>query len=127
LLSLCETLRRQLEHWPETYTILMVADPGTRKHKTHLLHQDRIRVLRPEDTNKLIPSEWHVNHVKAERLGIHVWKELSPLHKIFEKFRWKEGENYDNTDNADLIAAALKDLGSITEELGKDDAAGESS
>lgn len=124
LLSLYDILRRQLEHWPETYTILMVADPGARRHKTHL-HQDHIRVLRPEDTNKLIPSEWHVNHVPAERQGFHVWKELSPLYKVFEKFRWKEGENYENTDNADLIATALKDLGSIAEEQGKNDAAGE--
>ncbi|VAX03741.1 hypothetical protein MNBD_GAMMA20-1833 [hydrothermal vent metagenome] len=107
LFSLHSNLCVQHKYWPETYTILLIGKARCDEYK---YHQDYIRVLRPGELDKLKPSEWLVKQSRPENIGYHVWKNLSMLQEVFEKF--KGG----NTDNADLITKTLRDLGAINDE-----------
>ena len=110
LFSLHSTLCEQHEYWPETYTILMI---GSARREDDKFHQDYIRVIRPGELDKLLPSESLIKQSRPENLGYHVWKKLPMLHEVFDKFSWINESC--NTDNADLIAIALRDLGAINE------------
>jgi hypothetical protein len=90
-------LRKQREHWPQSYAILMTAQTFVEQGR---FHQDYIRVVRPTETERLIDP-----NLSAESR----WNSLAALNGVF---RPPEGPRA-GTWTADSVTSVLRQLGSL--------------
>jgi hypothetical protein len=102
--SLYEELERQRKHWKDSYAVIMVANSWADDNK---FHQDYIRVLRPDETEKLIDTKW-IRQSDPKRNYECIWKALPKLNDVFLEFKWTNVNA--NAANADLITAIIKNL-----------------
>ena len=111
--ELFATLRDQRSLWPESYAVIIVAEPfipGAR------FHQDYIRVIPPHET-EVLKGPRGVNIPSDEREAMHLlWEQLPMLTKIF-RFRdfdyfSEQGEQrgHDFWSSADFITTAIREL-----------------
>ena len=116
--SLYEKLKRQREFWPQSYGVIIVAEPGGR------FHQDHIRIVMPEKIEDLNPeSPSHVQELIGTTFKVNmlleayktrgcsaVWDQLTILNRAFERFGGNSPEAGQNTSNADFLTGVLKEL-----------------
>ena len=95
--GLYEVLHRQRKYWPESWAVLMIAEPFVANAR---FHQDFIRVLRPEHTSRLIDERYE----PRQR-----WERMPRLHSLFKAFSASET----NRALADCVTLALKSLGGL--------------
>jgi hypothetical protein len=95
--GLFETLNRQRRYWPESYAVLMIAEPFIAKAR---FHQDYIRVLPPRHTCRLVDDKLE----PRQR-----WARLPHLHSVFKAFSSSET----NRALADFVTLALRSLGGL--------------
>ena len=98
--SVYEELKEQREHWPQSYTVVMVA-AASAPEKT--FHQDYIRVLMPNEHEVLINH----NHSLAQR-----WEQLHHLQRVFKRFN-KDQHALDVQKSADILTQTLRDLANL--------------
>ena len=93
-------LAQQLKHWPQTYAVIMVAEPF-RPEATY--YQDYIRVLKPEEVDGLVDARL----TPAQR-----WETLHHLQRIFKCFN---NNRYiiDVQKSADTLTQTLRDLAKL--------------
>jgi hypothetical protein len=98
--NLYEELSKQREYWPQSYAVVMVAEPQVPDGK---FHQDYIRVVEPTRTDWLIDEKYPLAR-RWERLAqiYHAFKDLSETKLLY---------------NADSITPALKELTKLTEKF----------
>jgi hypothetical protein len=99
--SLHDELRKQREYWPQSYAVIMIADPVIpgRGH----YHQDHIRVLKPNETDMLTDE----SRPLAAR-----WENLHYLQRVFMAFN-NERYAVDIQDCADSLTQTLQDLAKL--------------
>jgi hypothetical protein len=96
--SLHAVLSEQRKHWPQSYAILIVAESFVKDGR---FHQDYIRVIRPDQTDKLIDS---TSPIQSR------WDSLAALNSVFKPF----GEPRGSASHADYLTAMLKQLASLS-------------
>jgi hypothetical protein len=95
--GLYEVLNRQRRYWPDSYAILLIAQPFAVDAR---FHQDYIRVLPPGHTGKLIDETL----APQER-----WKRLPHLPSVFKAF----SASVSNQALVDFVTRALRGLGGL--------------
>ena len=97
VVSLHEQLEKQREYWPQSYTVIMIAEPFVLDGK---FHQDYIRVLKPNEHDFLIDTHLSL----AQR-----WERLHHLQRVFTRFN---NDRYiiDVQKSADTLTQTLQDL-----------------
>jgi hypothetical protein len=117
--GLYKELKRQREFWPQSYAVVIVAEPIPEGGR---FHQDHIRVVKPDKTECLNPeSSTHIAEIgghqcnmildQYKRMGCeYIWSQLCILNRGFERFCGNSPEQAQNTVNADYLTAALKEL-----------------
>jgi hypothetical protein len=96
LQSLLSEIALRCQYWPETETVLMVAEGAQDRG----YHQDHIRVIRPTVDGDLkaaqvSPEEW--------------WEQLPPLQNVYRRLFG----SFDNQQIADSVTRPLRDLARI--------------
>ena len=95
--SLYEALRKQREYWPQSYAVIMVAEPIIAGRG---YHQDHIRVLAPGETDVLVD----------ESLAIEQrWERLHQIQRVFKRFN-KFDHIVEIQECADSLTQTLRDL-----------------
>jgi hypothetical protein len=104
LASLYEELKKQREHWPNSYAVIMIGTPFVKDGR---FNQDCIRVVMPEATEWLDPNFklWAGGGMQPPTLE-HVWNNLTFLHRAFPQFF----NTPETAKDADLITSTIKDL-----------------
>jgi hypothetical protein len=95
--SLFAAISRQRKHWPDSYAVLMIAEPFVIDGK---FHQDYIRVLPPHTTARLVEGPL------APRGR---WERLPRLQDAFKAF----SASATNRALADFVTLALKSLAGL--------------
>lgn len=108
------TLSEQRKYWPDSYAVVMIGNPFVKGGR---FHQDYIRLIMPDETDKLLwtPSSFEG---ETERKRMHcVWDSLWTLAKLFkmdhvdtsnEPGRSKSNDFFSSMD---YITSTLRDLG----------------
>jgi len=113
--SLYLDLKKQREHWPDSYAIIMIATPFVKGGR---FHQDCIRVVWPNMTEYLNRSGEHNKRQVRMPSGVDVmlekscedtWNSLPTLNISFPQFERVS----DGFANADLITSTIKDLAKL--------------
>lgn len=112
--ELYSTLRDQREHWPQAWALIMIAEPFVDGGR---FHQDYIRMLGPEDLEKLIePPPAMTGEGERHRMA-RVWGRLPMLTKLFYGTHGDDegGQRFsqDFWQGADFVTAAIKELRSL--------------
>lgn len=102
--SLYKELERQRKHWKDSYAVIMVAKSWADDNR---FHQDYIRVVPPEETERLIDTGW-IRQSDPSRNYECIWKALPKLNDVFREFKWNNVNA--NAANADLITAIIRNL-----------------
>jgi len=91
-------LTNQRQYWPQSYAVIIVAEPAIPDGK---FHQDYIRILEPNRTDWLIDQKFSITR-RWERLAqiYHVFDDLGETKLLY---------------NADSITPALKQLSQLIE------------
>jgi hypothetical protein len=95
--SLFEKIKRQRRYWPESYAVLMIAEPFVPRGR---FHQDYIRVLPPHETRRLLDASL------APRQR---WERMPRLQGVFKALAASGG----NQALADFVTLALKSLAGL--------------
>jgi hypothetical protein len=126
--ELCDTLKRQREHWPEAYAVVMLAEPMVANGQ---FHQDYIRVLPLKESERLV-NPYHGQSLRTSSgvcpITVDSWVEMQPdeslrmrsvwegrmqLQDVFRYFHQgegNEGRGLQGQRNADFVTGALRDL-----------------
>jgi hypothetical protein len=96
--DLHDELTNQRQHWPQSYAVILIADPMVPNGK---FHQDYIRVVEPNRTDWLIDKNFSL---------VRRWERLAQIYHVFEDL----GETK-LLYNADSITPALKQLSKLIE------------
>lgn len=96
--NLYDELIDQRKYWPQSYAVIMIADPIWTDGK---FHQDYIRIVEPDRTNWLIDDKLSV----GKR-----WSKLAQIYHVFKDF-----DDGKLLHNADSITPALKQLANLVE------------
>jgi hypothetical protein len=120
--ELCDTLKKQREHWPEAYAVIMLAEPMVTDGR---FHQDYMRVLPLKTSERLVNpwytpggksptvTEWMESQPDESLRTATVWGGLRQLPEIFRYFHQGKGNEErggQGQRNADFVTAALRDL-----------------
>ena len=113
--ELCDTLRRQREHWPQAYAVIILTEPP---YPDGRFHQDYIRVVPLAATEKLVDPTWDFIRGTTIPVPENVqvsarWNGLMQIQEVFRYFqqvkdnleRGAQGQR-----NADFVTAALREL-----------------
>jgi hypothetical protein len=95
--DLHQELRKQREHWPQSYAVLMVANTFVDQGR---FHQDHIRVVRPNETERL---------VDPDRTMESRWNGLPALNGVFCHPQGPKA----GTGMADSVTTVLRQLASL--------------
>ena len=98
--SLYDELSRQRKHWPQSYAVIMIAEPLVAGKE---FHQDHIRVLKPDETDMLIDERLPLN----DR-----WEKLQHLQRVFMRFN-NPRYIHDVQASADSLTQTLQDLAKL--------------
>jgi hypothetical protein len=98
--DLYDELTNQRQYWPQSYAVIMVAEPAVPDGK---FHQDYIRIVEPNRTDWLIDTKFSLSRR---------WERLAQIYHVFEGL----GETK-LLYNADSITPALRQLSQLTEKL----------
>lgn len=111
--ELHSTLTDQREYWPASYAVIIISEPFVDGGR---FHQDYIRVVEPDKTDKLLwrpPSP----DKRSERDRMQaVWDSLPTILKLFKPAHFDSEEpeakrrGYDFLSGADYITAAIREL-----------------
>ena len=114
--ELYTTVAHQRSYWPQSYAVIIVAEPFLRGAR---FHQDYIRVIPPDDTECLKgPRGIDIPTNERDAMSL-LWDQLPMLHNIFQFRDFKHfGEDGDNRrgdfwNSADFITAAIRELGNL--------------
>jgi hypothetical protein len=123
--ELCGTLKRQRQHWPEAYAVIMLSEPMVRDGR---FPQDYLRILPLELADKLVnpfynprstgglsvtEAAWVQSQPDEVLRMTAVWDGLAQLPDVFRYFHQGKGNETrggQGQRNADFITAALRDL-----------------
>jgi len=93
-------LSKQIEHWPQTHTVIMISEPFVSDAS---FHQDYIRVVTPKniellDDDSSAPEE--------------IWEKMNHLQRVFKAFN---NDRYilDWQKSADTLTQTLRDLAKL--------------
>ena len=89
----------QREYWPQTYFVILIADPFGRKDGSH---DDHIRVVPGEHLQKLQAK------CNTEQEIVAVWESLPGLRECFTRF--EDAENAVNANTITMLISSLKEL-----------------
>jgi hypothetical protein len=112
--ELYETLSEQRKYWPEAHAVIMIGEPFVREGR---FHQDYIRLIMPDETNKLLLDPSFTEGGSERITMLNVWESFWTLAKIFkmdhvdissERGRQKTRDFFNSMD---YITSALRDLG----------------
>jgi hypothetical protein len=107
--ELSDTLKRQREHWPQAYAVIMLAESA---YPDDRFHQDFIRVL-PLKAVELLTSPFY-DQFEDEGMRMRtMWDHLTQLQDVFRYFHQGKGNERrggQGQKNADFITGALRDL-----------------
>ena len=92
-------LSQQLEHWPQTHTVIMISEPFVADAS---FHQDYIRVLRPSDIEALDDSS----------APEQKWEKMNHLQRVFKAFN-NDRYALDWQKSADTLTQTLRDLANL--------------
>ncbi|MBA3766438.1 MAG: hypothetical protein H0W99_05515 [Acidobacteria bacterium] len=113
--SLYRDLKKQREHWPNSYAVIMIGKPFVEGGR---FHQDCLRVLWPALTERLNRSGEGGKKIYRAPSGIDVtierscediWTSLPTLNLTFQQFERVS----DGFASADLVTSTIKDLSKL--------------
>jgi len=98
--SIYGELKKQREHWPQSYAVIMIAEAFAPEAT---FHQEYIRVLKPNDHEVLVDYRLSL----AQR-----WEKLHHLQRVFKRFN---NDQYilDVQKSADTLTQTLRDLAKL--------------
>lgn len=98
--SLYSELNQQREHWPQSYAVIMIAEPFV-SETTY--HQDYIRVLQPNEQNLLTDFRLPLDQR---------WDKMHHLQRVFKRFN-NDKIYLDVQKSADSLTQTLRDLAKL--------------
>lgn len=105
------TLSKQREHWPQSWAVIMIAEPFVDNGR---FHQDYIRMIGPDDLQKLVTPLSGPPVDDERRRMERYWDRLPMLTKLFYHAHADDAAGRELSQRfwagADFITAAIKDL-----------------
>ena len=111
--ELCDTLKTQRNHWPQSYAVIMLGEPAVLGGR---FHQDYIRVITPGTEDKLLTATTIWPDAADLDRSRWLWDGFPQMQTVFKRFHQSEdnlANGSANQQRADFITQTLADLAKL--------------